>query len=236
MPVTLEDIEGGEKRIAALADLPKGAYVQGAKTRIAPETIASVEMEWAAVTGPDAKYPALGTENLATCMGLAVHNPRTKATGLAHLAQDGATTNLGEESRLSLITMMDRVAQGGGPLEVRMVGPNVRGYLADEFVDNVAEILKEYDVTVLSADFGPKAGMIAFAVHSAMWDQGLVRGRVPLADILHANTNGGKDAVAKLHAECVNLEKMSPPGRSSGHLCYDGLSEAGPAPEPPAVG
>ncbi len=235
MPVRLDDIEGGKERIAAFVDLPKAAYMPDAKTRIDPQTVAAVGMEWAAVTGPDAKYPALGTENLATCMGLAVHNPRTKATGLAHLAQDGASTEIGEESRLSLITMMDRVAQGGGPLEVRMVGPNVGGYLAAEFVDNVAEILEDYDVTVLSADLGDKAGMSAVAVHAGMWDQGLIRGKVTMSEIMSASAEGGKDAVAKLHAQYVNLEKMSIPGRSSGHLAYDGLSESGPAPEPPIM-
>lgn len=232
MPVKLDDIEGGTERIAAFAGLPKGAYMPDAKTRIAPETIAAVGMEWAAVTGPDAKYPALGTENLATCMGLAVHNPRTKATGLAHLAQDGASTDLGEESRLSLITMMERVAQGGGPLEVRMVGPLIGGYLAAEFVDNVAEILEDYDVTVLSADFGDKPGISAFAVHSAMWDRGLIRGKLNLSEIMSASAEGGKDAVAKLHAEIVNLEKMSTPGSSSPHMAYDGLSEPRPEPAP----
>lgn len=236
MPVRLEDIEGGQERIAAFAGLPKGAFMPDAKTRIAPETIAAVGMEWAAVTGPDAKYPALGTENLATCMGLAVHNPLTKATGLAHLAQDGASTEVGEESRLSLITMMDRVAQGGGPLEVRMVGPNMGGYLAAEFVDNVAELLEGYDVTVLSADFGAKPGISAFAVHSAMWDQGLIRGKVTMSEIMSASAEGGKDAVARLHAENVNLEKMSAPGSSSPHMAYDGLSELGPAPAPPGMG
>lgn len=235
MKVRLKDIEAGTDRIGVLLDLQPAVYIQDARTRIDPAKIAAVGMEWAAVTAPDADYPALGTDNLATCMGIAVHNPHTKATGLAHLAQEGASTDLSEESRLSLLAMLDKLRGSGGALEARIVGPNTGGFLAEEFADNVADILEEYDVAVLSADFGSKAGMTAFAVHSGMWEEGLIRGKVTAAQILNAHAAGGKPAADKLFAEIVNLERMSvAPAPSSGHLAYDGLKERQPLPPEPA--
>lgn len=235
MAVNLENMDGGRRRIQALLDLPKTLYIPNGKAVINPAQIGAVDMHWAAVTGPQSRFPALGTHSLLSCMGIAVHNPQTKATGLAHLAQDGASTDMAEESRLSLIAMLGKVAGQGGPIEVRMVGPNVGGYLAEAFVDHVAAHLKNYNATILSADFGHKGGISMIAADSRHWDRGMIRGTLSMSEIMTASAQGGQGAVNKLHEQFVDLRGMrgfAPDPHAL--LAYDGLSESerlAPAPE-----
>ena len=217
----------GADRVMALYELPLAKYMPDARTHIDPQTIGEVDMHWAAVTHPGARFPALGTEGLASCMGLAVHNTATRATGLAHLAQEGPTLDLAGESRHSLIAMLNQVCAQGGRIQARIVGPTSGGPMVARMVDQVAEVLKEYDVEVMSADFSTKPGTLRqFAVHSGFWEQGLIRGRYSMAELMNASAHGGEKAIEKLQAQAVNLDKMVPlrsPTPES--LLYNGLTE-----------
>lgn len=232
MTVRLKDFSDNDQRMKALLELPPSSFVQNARTRIDPSRVVYVDMDCAAVTAPGATYEVLGTDSLATCMGLAVHNTETGATGLTHLSQEGASNDISVAGSDSLITMLNQVRGTGGLLEARIIGPNIGWPLNEEFIDEVLDILEGYDVHVLSADFAHKKGLSVVATHAGLWNEGLIRGRVHTAEVMNAHAQG-EEAKVRLFAEVVNLERMgvrvhpSPDG-----LAYNGLTEKRNEPEP----
>ncbi len=232
MSVRLKDFRTYDQRMKALLELPPSTFVQNARTRIDPSRIVYVDMDCAAVTAPGATYEILGTDSLATCMGLAVHNTATGATGLTHLSQEGATTEVSIAGADSLITMLNHVRGTGGHLEARIIGPNIGWPLNEEFINEVLDILQEYGVEVISADFAHKKGLSIVAAHAGLWNEGLIRGKVHPAEVMNAHAQG-EEAKVRLFAEVVNLEHMGVTVRpTTDGLTYNGLTEISYEPEP----
>lgn len=186
-------------RMQALMGLPPGQYIKNASENFDPSRSLYVDMYEAAITTAYSKYPTLGTTSLTTCMGVAAHNAANGLTGLAHLVQQEGGFELSIESEKSLSAMLNQLR--GETIQVRLIGPSIGGSLAYPFIDNVADILAEYDAYILSADFGVKQSTRDVAVDSSRWNEGLIKVKIDLSQI---STFRG----------CVD-----------GELCYNGSKE-----------
>lgn len=205
--------------MAALMSLAPCNYIANPKEIFDPAKAVSIGMNRAGVTYPESAYPALGTENIASCMGLAVHCPATGATGLAHLAQqEGQHLTLSKAGERTLRAMLNEMR--GENFEARIFGPKIRGVLADDFIDDVVDVLAEYKANILSADFRGKETPSKVAVHAALWNQGVIRGSINVFDLI---SKGAKSPdIQRQLSEMVNLDNMAMVGMAGEELVYNG--------------
>lgn len=229
MSVNLQDYTNTEERMQALMDLPKASFMKDAREHFEPSSAAAVEMSEGGVTSPDAEYRALGTMSLATCIGVAVHNPLTKATGLVHVVSEGSLSQMSSESVKSLRAVLNSVHQGeGDPMEARLVGAQMGGAMQDDILNEIVDMLAKYNVSVLSFDVKGKPAPMHIAVDSACWEDGLVRGGSDASDFLHDPDTGGVEEMIRQKRNSVNLDDMVWLGATHDLLVYDGTKQDAP--------
>ncbi len=199
MGVRLGTTADTNKILADLLELPKTSFQPNGKESFEPSETVYVDMNCAGVTKPDSNYPALGTDSLSVCMGVIVHNTTTKATGLAHA---------GEDCEQEIRTMMRHVAEGGGDIQARLIGP--RGHLANapSVLLPILDILAEYEVDVLSADFGHKRGPSAVAVQADRWEEGVIRGRLSASEMIQMHADDNMEGWDQMVKEAVDFQGM----------------------------
>ena len=199
MGVRLGEITNSNQVLADLLALPKTTYQPNGKESYVPAQTAFVDMNYAGVTTPDAHYPALGTDGLSVCMAVIVHNTTTRATGLAHV---------GEQCEQDLQTMMRHVAEGGGDIQARLIGP--RGHIANAAYSlaPVLDILADYNVEVISADFAHKRGPSSVVVQAGAWDEGVIRGKLSASEMMQMHADGNTDEWEQKVKEAVELDGM----------------------------
>jgi len=232
MSVRLRDYTDNRERMQALMDLPRAPVIEDARETFDPAQAVGVDMNDGAVTLPDAEYPAVGTVALATCIGVIAHNPATKATGIVHVVSEGAESYPSEASQESLEHMLNSVSGGyGQPIEARIVGAYIGADLQDGILNHIADMLAEYDATVLTADMKGKPGPKDVAVHAARWDEGIIRGSVDMVNFMGDPDTGGIPEMVRQRQQCLDLEGMSWLGSRPGGLVYDATKSDGPEPE-----
>jgi len=210
MSVRLQDFTDKKERMAAIMNLPKAPYIEGAPESFDPSEAVAVEMHDGAVTNPDAQYPALGTVALSTCICVVAHNPITKATGLVHIVSDGVEEYPSPDSDDSLIHMLNGVKGGmGTELEVRLVGAHIGGEMQNGILNVIMDTLSEYDAVILSADVKGKAGPKDVAVDTARWGEGLVRGSIDMVDFMNDPQAGGMVEMIRQRSAVVDLSNMA---------------------------
>ena len=193
--------------------LPKTPYISPAEMKVAPEKVLIVDMGQAAVTSPQSVRPVLATFALATCIGVAVHNPRTKDTGLTHLVVDSEDYDtLSRQSDFVLRRMIDAVrGDVQAPIEARIIGPHMGDSRA--LMQEIIGKLHEGGARIISADFGAKGGPRSFAVDPASWDKGLLRGSIDSVDIRDTTPEAIHAQARQSHAFIEDLN-FNPPGIS----------------------
>ncbi len=226
MSVNLQDYTNTEERMQALMDLPKASFMKDARDTFDPSGAVAVEMNEGGVTSTNAEYPALGTMSLATCIGVAVHNPLTKATGLVHVVSEGSLSQMSSESVKSLRAVLNNVHQGDGSLmEARLVGAQMGGSMQDGILNEIIDMLAEYDASILSFDVKGKPAPMHIAIDSARWEEGLVRGGSDSVDFLHDPETGGVEEMLRQKRNSVNLDDMVWLGASHDVLVYNGTEQ-----------
>lgn len=216
-------------RMTALMELPATPYVQDATNSFDPGQAAEVGLNFAGVTLPHGSYPALGTTGLTSSMAVIAHNPVTRATGLAHLTHEGRLEALSATGEEALREMLTKI--GGQNIQVRLVGPQLRGPVVDGFINNVLDILSEYDASILSADFRGKESPHSVAVHAGKWEEGLVRGSVNVFSHAAKGTKG--EDMKRRVSETVSLAGMVHlEHKNDTRIVYYGEDALQSAPEP----
>ncbi len=222
MSIRLQDFTDKEERMAALMDLPKAPYIEDAPDSFDPGRAVAVEMHDGAVTLPDAEYPALGTVALLTCIGVAAHNPISKATGLVHVVSDGVEEYPSPDSEASLKHMLASVKGGmDTEIEVRLVGAHVGGEMQNGILNEIMDILSEYNSVILSADVKGKAGAKNIAIDSSRWSEGIIRGSVDMVDFMNDPDAGGMVEMIRQRQMVVDLHDMVELSTSGNILIYD---------------
>lgn len=231
MSVNLRDFKDNEKRMAALEALPKADYAPNVVERYDAKDIVGVDMYEAGVVDNRGDFSVIGTTALATCIGVAVHNPKTKATGVCHVVGDGARSYPSPDSEDALVAMLKN-ASGPDyePLEARLVGAHMGGELNNDFLNRIYDLLAEFDTTVLSADVKGKPGPKDFAVDAANWEQGLIRGSVDMVDFRADPNTGGFAEMIKQKMESVDLTNMRYFETGANNLVYSVSPQSTPAP------
>lgn len=222
--------DNNEERLMELMDLSSTPYIQNAADVFDPSTAVNVSLNRAAVTCENAEYNGLGATQLTTSMAVLAHNPDTKAVGLANLSSEGDVVALSSLGKRALITLLNEI--GGENIEIRIVGPSIRGIQTDDFINDVLDILSSYHCKVLSADFRGKDSSRDIAVKAGKWDEGLVRGTVNSFGLI---ANGaGSEETKRQRAELVKLNTLvSVSGRATqSGLVYDGRQEVSLTPVP----
>lgn len=193
-----------QNRMDALMGLPTTPYVQNADQILSPEQTVRIGFNYAGIAYENSFYQSLGAKSLSSSMAVIACNEGSGGVGLAHLTHAGNPHALSDAGEEALRLMMTRI---GGPLaKVRIVGPNLRGPSVDGFINDVLDVLAEYDAQVLSADFRGKESVHSVAVHAGAWSEGLVRGSVNVFSPLAKGTSGA-EMTRRIH-EMVNLEGM----------------------------
>ncbi len=226
-----KDREGWLK---TLMDLPPAPYIQNAAKVFDARQAVHVEMNMAGIASPQSKYPALGVVTVGSGMAVIARNPETGVIGLAHLTPEGqkheSLSVKGEEALREMLTMV-----GGEGTQVRLVGPRMRGPVVDGLIADVLEALAEYETEILSADFRGKENPNSVAVHSGLWDQGLVRGSLSVFNHAVAHGHKGEDWKRRA-AEMVPLGGMVRlPLKDYSRIVYYGQDEIQSLPEPEIV-
>jgi len=239
MGVNIKSFSDRARRMNELMQLDGAPYIKDAKESFDPDLAVGLEMTEGGVTNPKSEYPLLATTSVATCMAVFVHNPKTDATGLVHIVENGVSSFPDNPSVNSLVEIIDQVSKPksdvgylrnmwsrNDKLEARIVGPNVGGDLSNPFINNVLDILSQYNISILSADFKSKAGPRNIAVDSSRWGDGLIRGTVDSVDFFRDNDIKKAELYIKQTREVVDLDNLGcPADYSSGHLAFNGLVE-----------
>lgn len=229
MSLRLRDYIDNTDRMQAMMDLPRAPVISDAKETFDPAQAVGADMDDGAVTLPDTQYPAVGTVALATCIGVIAHNPDTKATGIVHVVSEGAESYPSAASQQSLEQMLTSVSGGDrSPIEARIIGGHIGGNLQDGILNHIADMLAEYDATLLSADMKGKPGPKNVAVHSARWDEGIIRGGVDMVDFMGDPDTGGVAEMIRQRQESVDLDDMTWLSQSQNALVYDATKSDGP--------
>jgi len=229
MSLRLRDYADNTDRMQAMMDLPRAPVIVDARETFDPAQAVGADMDDGAVTLPGAQYPAVGTVALATCIGVIAHNPVTKATGIVHVVSDGAESYPSATSQQSLEQMLSSVSGAdGSPIEARIIGGHIGSTLQDGILNHIADMLAEYDATLLSADTKGKPGPKNVAVHSARWDEGIIRGGVDMVDFMGDPDTGGMAEMIRQRQECVDLDDMTWLPQSPNALVYDATKSDGP--------
>ncbi len=215
--------------MTALMALPGSSYIPDAAEIFNPKQTAEIGLNFAGVTMPQSCYPALGTMGLTSSMAVIAHNPVTQATGLAHLTHEGRLEALSATGEEALREMLTKV--GGENIGIRLVGPQLRGPVVDGFINNVLDILSEYDADILSADFRGKESPHSIAVHAGKWEEGLVRGSVNVFSHAVKGTKGAD--MKRRRSETVSLAGMVRlEHKNDTRIVYYGEDALQSAPEP----
>ncbi len=219
-----------QSRLAALMALPATPYIPNAAKIFNPKQTAEIGLNFAGVTMPQSRYPALGTTGLTSSTAVIAHNPVTQATGLAHLTHEGrleALSSTGEEALREMLTKV-----GGQNTQVRLVGPQLRGPVVDGFINNVLDILSEYEADILSADFRGKESPHSIAVHAGNWKEGLIRGSLSVFNHSASAIKKGEEMKRRL-SEVVPLAGMVRlEHKNDSRIVYYGEDALQSAPEP----
>lgn len=222
-----QDVSG---RLKALMDLPPSGYIKDAAKVFDPTQALEIGLNFAGVTTQQSPYPALGTTGLTSSMAVIAHNPVTQATGLAHITHEGRLEALSATGEDALREMLTKV--GGQNIQVRLVGPQLRGPVVDGFINDVLDVLAQYDAQVVSADFRGKESPHSVAVHAGLWNQGLVRGALSVFNHSAGAIKQGGEMKRRL-SEVVPLKGMvKMPHATNSRIVYNGANAEQSAPEP----
>ena len=220
------DLDHRKESIRDLMALPKADYIADARDTFYAKDALSVGMHEGAIVAPNSKYTSAGTNSLLTCIGVAVHSPATKATGLCHLVSDGIEACLSEDSENSLIQVLNGVKAGmDTELEARMLGA-IGGDMNDGLINQILDIASPYNVTVLSAELKGKDAPKGFAVDCERWDEGLIRGGADMVDFMNDPYTGGFEEMIRQKKQSVDLGEMTVPDFDQDKmLIYDATCE-----------
>lgn len=163
----------------ALDALPTAPYIPLKPGEFDPAHAYDIDQNSAGITNAGSAHPSLVTSGVATCMAVAVFNPRTRTGGLAHLSQDvDDPDHLSPASAKALQALLDAMrrtpAEG---LEVRISGPMEAGGMEDSFILDVLSLLNRApNLTFQSADMRGKVHPKNVGIDTRRWEEGLIKG------------------------------------------------------------